>query len=216
MPPNLQIVIGNRNYSSWSLRAWLAIRHSKLPFDEIFVPLNRPETDVALLAHSPSKLVPVLKMGGSIVWDSLAIIETLAELAPAAGIWPGDATERAIARSVCAEMHSGFHRLRRDMPMDMRARQPGQQHTEGALADATRIMARWSECRARAGADGPYLFGDWSAADMMYAPVVSRFVTYGVPATGEIEAYMDAVRAQPDVAEWIAVAEQETYEIKVI
>ncbi|MGJ3260043.1 MAG: glutathione S-transferase family protein [Rhodospirillales bacterium] len=216
MTSNLKLVIGNRNYSSWSLRAWLAMRRSKLPFEEIFIPLNLPETPAHLKEHSPSLLVPVLKMNGTLVWDSLAIIETLAELAPEAGIWPKDATARAVARSVSAEMHSGFYRLRRDMPMDLRTDRAGTQHTDGALDDAEKIIARWSDCRERFSDGGPFLFGDWSAADIMYAPVVSRFRTYGVPVDAETCAYMDAVRTQPDMAEWAARAEEEPYEIAVL
>ncbi len=215
MTADLQLVIGNRNYSSWSLRAWLAMRQSKLPFDEIFVPLNVPETDAALRKHSPSRLVPVLKTSGITVWDSLAIIETLAELAPEAGIWPRDKDARAVARSVSAEMHSGFYRLRRDMPMDMRTDRSGTQHTGGAMDDIAKIVARWAECRERFGASGPYLFGAWSAADIMYAPVVSRFRTYGVPVDAETQAYMDAVWSQPDMAIWVAAARDEPYEIEL-
>ena len=216
MPSTLQIVIGNRNYSSWSLRAWLAVQRSNLPCDEVFIPLNRPETEAELRIHSPSLLVPVLKMDGATVWDSLAIIETLAELAPDAGIWPADQYTRAVARSVCAEMHSGFYRLRRDMPMDLRASRPGEQHTEGAVADAKRIIARWADCRARFGAGGPFLFGEWSAVDIMYAPVVGRFRTYGVPADAETKAYMDAVWDQPDMAAWVAAAVSEPYVIETV
>ena len=215
MTSNLKLVIGNRNYSSWSLRAWLAMQHSKLPFEEIFIPLNRPETPEQLKEHSPSLLVPVLKMDGTVVWDSLAIIETLAERAPEAGIWPKDAAARAVDRSVSAEMHSGFYRLRRDMPMDLRADRAGTQHTDGALGDAEKITARWSDCRKQFGADGPFLFGDWSAADIMYAPVVGRFRTYGVPVDDGTRAYMDAVWTHPDMAEWVAGAEEEPYEIEL-
>ncbi len=216
MPSALKIVIGNRNYSSWSLRAWLAIEQSGLPYEEIFIPLNRPETAAALKVHSPSLLVPVLNMDGTTVWDSLAIIETLAELAPDAGIWPSDRDARAVARSVCAEMHSGFYRLRRDMPMDLRAARLGEQHTEGAIADAERIIARWADCRARFGAGGPFLFGKWSAADIMYAPVVGRFRTYGVPADEDTETYMNAVWAQPDMAAWVTAAKSEPYVIETV
>ncbi len=216
MTQKLQLVIGNRNYSSWSLRGWLAMRHSKLPFEEIFIALSLPETATELARHSPSRLVPVLKVDGTEVWDSIAIIETLHDLAPDAGIWPVDLRARAVARSISAEMHAGFFRLRRDMPMDIRSSHSGDQHTEGALKDTARIQALWADCRRRFGAGGPYLFGAWSAADIMYAPVVSRFRTYGVPADAETTAYMDAVRAQPDMAEWISLAEQEPYEIKVL
>jgi len=216
MSQKLQLVIGNRNYSSWSLRGWLAMRHTKLPFEEIFIPLNQPETKQQLASHSPSLLVPVLKIDGTLVWDSLAIIEALNELAPEAGLWPDDSMARAIARSVAAEMHAGFFRLRRDMPMDLRARHPGLQHTEGALKDVERIVALWTDCRNRYGDGGPFLFGAWSAADIMYAPVVGRFRTYGVPVDVATQSYMDAVWTQPDMAEWVALSEREPYEIKVL
>lgn len=210
----LQLVIGNRNYSSWSLRAWLAIRHSGMPFEETFIPLNQPETRAAIAKHSPSGLVPVLKVGDDVVWESLAIIETLHDLAPQAGLWPADLIARATARAVSAEMHAGFFRLRREMPMDMRSSFPGQGHNEGSLADAARVVSLWADCRDRFGKDGPYLFGKWSAADIMFAPVVSRFRTYGVPVDASTAAYMDAVWAQPDMAAWIAQAETEPYTIE--
>ena len=215
MPTSLKLVIGNRNYSSWSMRGWLAARQSGLSFEEIFIPLDRSETKAALKQYSPSGLVPVLMMDDTMIWDSLAIIEAFNDLAPGAGIWPADATARAVARAVCAEMHAGFYRLRRDMPMDLRASNPGTRHTEGALADAALICARWHECRAKYGDAGPYLFGTWSAADMMYAPVVGRFRTYGVPVPGDIAAYMDAVWAHPDVATWVAGAIDEPYVIEI-
>jgi len=212
----LQLVIGNRNYSSWSMRGWLAMRHTKLPFEEIFIPLNRPETAATLVQHSPSLLVPVLKIGGTMVWDSLAIIEALNELAPDAGLWPADGMARAVARSVSAEMHAGFYRLRRDMPMDLRAYRPGEQHTDGALRDADRIQTLWAACRARFAAGGPFLFGAWSAADIMYAPVVGRFRTYGVPLSTDAHDYMDAVWAQPDMAVWLKAANEEPYTIETV
>jgi len=214
--PELQLVIGNRNYSSWSLRGWLAMRQTRLPFEEIFIPLDLPETAAALAQYSPSLLVPVLKIGGTLVWDSIAIIEALNELAPDAGLWPADSMARAVARSVSAEMHAGFYRLRRDMPMDLRAERPGEQHTDGALGDAARIQALWADCRARYADGGPFLFGAWSAADIMYAPVVGRFRTYGVPVSTEVQTYMDAVMAQPDMAAWLEDAREEPYVIETV
>lgn len=215
MPKALKLVIGNRNYSSWSMRGWLAARQSGLTFEEVFIPLDRPETKAALKQHSPSGLVPVLVMDDTVIWDSLAIIEALNDLAPSAGIWPADATQRAVARAVTAEMHAGFYRLRRDMPMDLRASHPGTRHTEGALHDAAVICARWQECLRTYGGGGPYLFGAWSAADMMYAPVVGRFRTYGVPVPDNVSAYMDAVWAQLDVAAWVEAAIDEPYVIDI-
>lgn len=214
--PALKLVIGNRNYSSWSLRAWLAAKHSGLAFEEVFIPLDQPDSKEKLAQHSPSNLVPVLDIDGTIVWDSLAIIEALHELAPSPGLWPTDRTARAIARSVSAEMHSGFYRLRRDMPMDLRSTHPDHPHTEGALNDAKRVQALWADCRTRFGGDGPFLFGTWSAADMMYAPVVGRLKTFGVPISDDIAAYMDAVWTQPDMAAWVAAARDEPYVIDVL
>lgn len=220
MQDKLTLVIGNRNYSSWSLRGALAARHSGLQIEEILVPLDRPETRAELVRHSPSGLVPVLKIGdgetATIVWDSLAIIETLNDLAPGAGLWPADLTARAVARSVSAEMHAGFFRLRRDMPMDLRASHAGKRHTEGALADAGRIQALWRDCRQRFGNGGPYLFGAWSAADMMYAPVVGRFRSYAVPLDDVAAAYVAAVWEQPDMAAWCTAAAEEPFTINVL
>lgn len=213
MRAHLKLVIGNRNYSSWSLRAWLAMRHSGLDFEEVFVPLGQPTSQAILKKHSPSGLVPVLYIDDHPVWDSMAIIETLNDLAPSAGLWPSDVKARAWARSVSAEMHAGFYRLRRDMAMDLRTDKRGQGHTEGALADAAKIIALWQKCRDAHADQGPFLFGAWSAADMMYAPVVGRFRTYGVAMEGPIATYADAVWAQPDMAEWLDQAREEPYVI---
>ena len=213
MSDPIALVIGNRNYSSWSVRAWLAMKHSGLAFEEIFIPLDLPDTKAAIAKHSPSGLVPVLKVGDNIVWESMAIIETLAELAPDMKFWPEDFAARAMAKSVSAQMHAGFFRLRRDMPMDLRNNLPGQNHTEGALGDAAKITALWTACLERFGGTGPYLFGDWSAADMMYAPVVGRLRTFGVPTNNICENYMDAVLAHPDMAAWMDGAKAEPYVI---
>jgi glutathione S-transferase len=211
----LEIVIGNRNYSSWSLRGWLAIKHTGLLFTEIFIPLDMPDSKAQIAANSKSGLVPVLKVDGFEVWDSLAIIETLDVLAPDAGLWPDDFDARARARSVSAEMHSGFYPLRRDMPMDLRGSHPGVGHTDKALANAARICDLWTDCRDSFGAGGDFLFGKWSAADMMYAPVVGRFRTFGVPVDAKVQKYMDAVWAQPDMAEWVQGAKDEPYTINI-
>lgn len=215
MSASLELVIGNRNYSSWSLRGWLAAKQSGLPFTEIFIPLDLPDSRAKIAENSRSGLVPVLKVDGFEVWDSLAIIETFNDLAPDAGIWPTDFRARARARSVSAEMHSGFYPLRRDMPMDLRSSHPGVGHTEKALANAARIMALWAECRDMFGSGGDFLFGEWSAADMMFAPVVGRFRTFGVPVDAAAQAYMDAVWAHPDMAEWVAAATEEPYTISI-
>ena len=160
MSDPIALVIGNRNYSSWSVRAWLAMKHSGLAFEEIFIPLDLPDTKAAIAKHSPSGLVPVLKVGDNIVWESMAIIETLAELAPDVKFWPEDFAARAMARPVSAQMHAGFFRLRRDMPMDLRNNLSGQNHTEGALGDEAKITTLWTACLERFGGRGPCLFGD--------------------------------------------------------
>ena len=224
MNASLELVIGNRNYSSWSLRGGLAMKHSGLPFTEIFIPLDLPDTKAQIAANSSSGLVPVLKLDGFEVWDSLAIIETLNDLTPEAGpnagpntgLWPDDLKVRARARSVSAEMHSGFYPLRRDMPMDMRSSYAGVGHTEKALQNVARISALWTDCRDTYGAGGDYLFGAWSAADMMYAPVVSRFRTFGVAVDATVQRYMDAVWAHPDMREWVQGAVDEPYTIDVL
>lgn len=177
------LVIGNRNYSSWSLRGWLMARISGIDFDEIVVPLDTPETQAAIHQHSPSGRVPVLLHDGLVVWESLAIVEYLHELRPAAGLWPASVAARARARAVAAEMHAGFVELRTHMPMDIRASRPGIGMTPEVRADIERITNLWRDCRQHfAGAasrDDGFLFGTISAADAMYAPVVTRFRTYG-------------------------------------
>ena len=182
--PVLELLLGNKNYSSWSMRGYLAVAASGLPFREKVIPLFQPATAGEVHALSPSGLVPALRHGDVVVWDSLAICEYVAELAPDARLWPSDRATRAVARSVSCEMHSGFWGLRNDMPMNARARKPGVGHTPEALANAARVMEIWRECRARHGGAGPYLFGAFTIADVMYAPVVTRFRTYGVELDG--------------------------------
>ena len=200
--PKLSIILGNKAYSSWSLRGWLMLEVTGAPFDETVIPLDRPESKAAILAQSPAGRVPVLKADGLTIWDSLAIGEYLAERFPDAGLWPADVEARAIARSVSAEMHAGFEALRRDMPMDLKQDRPGQGHTPEALADAARIAEIWAECRDRFGAGGPFLFGDFSIADAMYAPVVTRLRTYGVPLDAGAAAYVAAVLDWPAMRRW--------------
>ena len=195
------------------MRGYLAVAASGLPFRERVVPLFEPTTADAVRPFSPSGLVPALRHGDVLVWDSLAICEYVAELAPAAQLWPADRVSRAVARSVSCEMHSGFAALRRDMPMNIRARRPGVGHTPEALASAERVMAVWRECRARHGGAGPYLFGAFTNADVMYAPVAMRFRTYGVALDGICQAYADALFAHPHVAAWVAAAEAEPWSI---
>lgn len=199
---DLLLVIGNRTYSSWSLRAWLALKATGAPFREVVIPLRRPETRTSILEHSPSGRVPVLKADGLEVWDSLAIGEVLAESFPDAGLLPEDRHARAVARSVIAEMHSGFAPLRQHMPMDLKRSRPGHGRTAEVEADISRIAGIWRDCRARFGAGGPFLFGGFGLADAFYAPVVTRFETYGVELDTVCRAYADAVLALPAMQEW--------------
>lgn len=202
----LTIVIGSKRLSSWSLRGWLALKLSGARFDEVVIPLDQPSTRQRILEHSPAGRVPILKDGAVSVWESLAICEYLAERFPEAGLWPEGAEARAHARVVAAEMHAGFAALRRDMAMDCPARRPGQGQTPGALADIARVSEIWRDCRRRFGSGGDFLFGRPGAADAMYAPVVSRFVTYDVPLDEVSAAYRDAVLALPAMREWLAAA----------
>ncbi len=209
------LVIANKAYSSWSMRGWLALKATGAPFDEVVIPLDRPETRERILRYSPAAKVPVLVDGDVSIWESLAIGEYLAERFPAAHLWPEDAKARALARAVSAEMHAGFMSLRRAMPMNCRVSYPPRPIKDPELAaDIARIEALWADCRARFGAGGPYLFGRYSLADAMFAPVVTRFTTYQVPVGAGTAAYMKAIHAHPHVAEWLAEARAETERIE--
>ncbi len=209
----LSITIGNKNYSSWSLRGWLALKQTGAAFDEVVVPLDLPDTKQKLLAAGPSARVPVLQDGALTVWDSLAIGEYLAERFPQAGLWPGDAAARAVARAVTAEMHAGFDALREHMPMDLREHRPGFGRGPGVAEDIARILAVWRDCRARFGQGGDYLFGGFCLADAAFAPVVTRFVTYDVALEGPAAAYRDAILAWPALREWATAAQAEPWVI---
>lgn len=203
-----QLVIGNKNYSSWSLRPWLAMVKLGVAFEEVQVALDCTDSRERLLSFSPAGKVPVLREGGVAIWDSLAILEFLAETYPA--LWPEDRMVRAQARSVSAEMHSSFAALRGAMPMNCRA--CGRQVKAGAdvQRDIDRIQAIWMDCRERFGGDGPWLFGRFSAADAMYAPVVTRFKTYGVACPPVVAEYMNTLLTDPAMLRWYADAEAET------
>ncbi len=205
------LVVGNKNYSSWSLRGWLAARLAGIDFEEHFVRLSEPGSHAELLRHSPAAKVPILKHGPQVVWDSLAIIEYLAEQRPQAGLWPADPEARALARSIAAEMHAGFAALRQHMPMNLRKRLPGRDQGPGVVADIARIGQIWQDCRRRFGAGGRFLFGQPCAADVMYAPVATRFRTYGVALEPPAQAYADAVLAWPAFLEWQAAALEEPW-----
>jgi glutathione S-transferase len=207
------LAIGNKNYSSWSLRAWLPLEHAGASYEETVIRLGEPGTLARLLERSPSARVPVLVHDGVTIWDSLAIGEYLAETLPAAKLWPEDRTARAVARAVSAEMHSGFAGLRSCMPMNVRARMPGLGRTPASLRDIERVRAIWSDCRRRFGQGGPFLFGRFSIADAAYAPVVFRFRTYDV-ALGDAErAYSDAMLTLPAMQKWAREAEAEPWTV---
>jgi glutathione S-transferase len=205
----LTLVIGNKNYSSWSFRPWIAMRVAGIAFDEQVISLGDPAFKPTLLKLSPAGKVPVLCDGATRVWESLAILEYLAETNP--GLWPADPAARAHARSLAAEMHAGFSALRRQCPMNFWRPVARRDLPDTVPADVRRIDAMWSDCRARFGTGGPFLFGRFSAADAMYAPVVSRFHTYAIEVGAAARAYMDAVMALPAWAEWKAAALKEPW-----
>lgn len=199
------LITGSKNISSWSLRGYLAMRASGAPFSEICIPLYTPETKAEILRHSPAGKVPALKISGGkktiTVWDSLAICETLAERHPEAKMWPEDADLRAMARSYAAEMHAGFAELRDKMAMNCLHAHPMPEMTPALNADIQRVFSAWQE--ALEISDGPFLFGGWSVADIMYAPVTFRFTGYGCPMPPEIAAYCRRVQARPEVQDWL-------------
>ncbi len=205
------LVIANKCYSSWSLRPWLLLKHLGIAFDEVLVPLGQPDTSARIREHSPAGRVPILKDGDITVWDSLAIMEYAAERWPAAGVWPHERAARALARSISAEMHSGFQALRNGCPMNLGKRFGPKDRGEGVARDIARIEAIWQDARARFGQAGPFLFGAFSAADAMYAPVVTRLDTYSAEVSPASRAYMEAVLGLPAYAEWRAAALQESW-----
>ncbi|MBW4564597.1 MAG: glutathione S-transferase family protein [Mojavia pulchra JT2-VF2] len=205
----LTLVIGNKNYSSWSLRPWLAMKQFGLQFNEINIPLYTPESTIQIQQYSPSGKVPVLLHNNQAIWDSLAICEYLAEEFPHLHWWPEDKIARALARSISAEMHSGFQNLRQNMPMNCRAKLPGQGLTPDVQKDIDRITSIWREFRHKFGAGGDMLFGEFTIADAMFAPVVLRFVTYDVQLDAVAKNYLEAILAMPTMQEWIKAAEVE-------
>ena len=207
----MKIIIGNKNYSSWSLRAWLAAREGGFNFGEIDIPLFRPDSRDRILSHSPSGKVPCLNDNGVLVWDSLAIGEYLAEKQPA--LLPADPVARATARAVSAEMHAGFRDLRTHMPMNIRKDYRGFGRSPDVDEDIARIIAIWNDCRARFGAGGPYLFGHFTLADAAFAPVCFRCKTYGLEVNGAAGDYLATMLANKHMQEWEAAARAETESI---
>jgi len=213
----MKLIIGNRAYSSWSMRGWLALKHAGFEFEELVVPLfdaawqQRREGDE--FAPSLGK-VPILWDDDCVVWDSLAIIEFCADRVGRDRFWPQDESARAMARSMAAEMHSGFAALRRELPFNVRSNFGSVDLSTEVEAEVVRILNLWAQARARFGGTGEFLFGNWCAADIMYAPVVTRFITYAVPVPNFAAAYMKAVLSHPHVAEWIDKAQDEPWVIE--
>jgi glutathione S-transferase len=211
----LTLVIGNKNYSSWSMRPWLALKANDIAFDEVQIPLYTGDADKQrLLGFSPSGKVPALIDGEVTVWDSLAIVEYLAERFPEARLWPEDRASRARARSVSAEMHSGFAALRTECGMNLHRPVGAKPLSDNARADVARIQQIWSDCRDRHGSGGPYLFGGFSAADAMFAPVVHRFRTYAIEVSPSVRDYMSAMASLPAFAQWTSAGLAETLVIE--
>jgi glutathione S-transferase len=207
----LTLVIGNKNYSSWSMRPWLALRANNIAFDEVFIPLYTGEADKKrILDVTRSGKVPALVDGDLTVWDSLAIIEYVAERFPQARLWPEDRAGRAHARSISAEMHSGFMALRSECPMNLHRPVGAIALSADARADIARIQQIWIECRERYGKSGPFLFGSFGGADAMFAPVVYRFLTYAIEVAPQLRDYIDAMQSLPAFGEWTRAGLAET------
>ncbi len=210
----LKLIIGNKNYSSWSLRPWLAMRHAEIAFEEEVVRLDfdgEGPTNNHLKVYSPAGKVPVLFHGDTHVWDSLAILEYVAELYPDRGLWPKDRATRARARTAACEMHSSFTALRAELPMNVRRAPSRVPCSEAAQADVERIVELWNACRSDYGNDGPFLFGGFSIADAMFAPVCNRLSIYDIPIDAAASAYIDAVLGMPAYLEWKDAAEAEPW-----
>ena len=213
----LKLIIGNKAYSSWSLRGWLAVKQSGLPFEELTVPMFDEEWDRRRagqeFAPSGGK-VPILWDDQAVIWDSLAIIEWLADKTDRARYWPQDEVARGMARSMASEMHSSYDNLRRECPMNLRKQFPQGKLADGVLEEIGRILELWAQARARHGGGGPYLFGTFSAADIMFAPVITRFVTYSIPVPRFAAAYMEAMLDHPWLREWVEAAQAEPWVIE--
>jgi glutathione S-transferase len=207
----LQLIIGNKNYSSWSLRPWLAMKVAGIAFDEQVIPLYEPGSREQMLKYSPAGKVPVLIDGETRIWESLAILEYLAEKFPKAGLWPADVHARGHARAVASEMHAGFQALRKNCPMNLWLPVKKRPQPDDVMDNVRRIDALWSDCRSRFGRGGPFLFGAFGATDAMYAPVASRLHTYDIAVSAVSRAYIDTVLALPAFAEWRAAGLQEPW-----
>jgi glutathione S-transferase len=207
---SLSLIIGNKNYSSWSLRAGLAMELAQASYDEVLIALDQPDTRARILAYSPTAKVPLLSTEDGPLWDSLAIAEYLAERFPEAQLWPRERYARGLARSICAEMHSGFMALRTHLPMDLARAQPLANIPPDALADIQRVTELWADCRTRFGADGAFLFGQATIADAFYAPVAARLHSYQVPLPAEAAAYVTTIYQWPAFQRWHQAALEES------
>lgn len=214
----MKLILGNKNYSSWSLRGWLAAKQSGLHFEELTVPIKGKEWDQAKLSigeiQPSSGKVPILWDDDAVIWDSLAILEYLADKVGRDRFWPKDDAARGMARAMVAEMHSSYMSLRTEMPMNVRSQTPLAQVSDETKGDIVRILQLWAEARARHGSSGPFLFGTFGAADIFYAPVVSRFLTYGIGVPGFAQSYMQAIWEHDWMREWIGAAEAEKWVIE--
>ena len=205
-----KLVIGNKNYSSWSLRAWLLLSEAGIEFEEIRLALDQPGFDDEIEKYSPASRVPVLVLGDEAIWDTLAIAETVAERWPDRNLWPDDVAARTHARSICAEMHAGFMALRDEMPMNCRAMGRKIKLSDALTADIDRIFAIWTDCRQRYPNGAGWLFGDFTVADAMFAPVMLRFRTYGINLPESVHAYHDRLLQSEALQDWLLAAESET------
>ncbi|MFO0993021.1 MAG: glutathione S-transferase family protein [Hyphomicrobiales bacterium] len=209
----LHLILGNKNYSSWSLRPWLAMTMAGLPFKETVIPLDTPDTKAAIAEHSAAGRVPILHHGKLVIWDSMAILEYLAETFPEKKLWPVGKTARAVARAVSNEMHSGFSALRNACPMNIRRAPKPIPLNDAVKADTARVESIWRDCRKKFGKGGPYLFGKFSIADAMFAPVASRFSTYLLSAEGDTNAYVTTILDSPAFKLWEESALKESWVI---
>ncbi|MBW4575058.1 MAG: glutathione S-transferase family protein [Aphanothece sp. CMT-3BRIN-NPC111] len=207
---NFTLVIGNKNYSSWSLRPWLVLKQLGVEFNEIRIHLYAPTSKQEILKYSSNGKVPILQHDNLTVWESLSICEYLAECFPEAKLWPEDRQARAIARSISSEMHAGFTNLRQHMSMNIRASLPGKGREPGVTEDIQRIISIWQDCRQQFGNSGDFLFGHFTIADAMFAPVVLRFITYGVELDPALQAYTKTILSLPAMQDWVTAAKAET------
>jgi glutathione S-transferase len=209
MKGGMRLVIANKNYSSWSLRPWLLLKQLGIPFEEELISFNAPDFAARVRRVNPAGRVPVLVDGELSIWDSLAIVEYAAELKPEAGVWPKDRAARARARSLCAEMHSGFAAMREVLGMNCSARFPTPLLPNACRRDVERMLEMWRDTRRQFGAGGPFLFGAFCAADAFFAPVTRRFVTYGIELPPDAKKYVEAIESLPAMQAWLAAAKDE-------